>query len=134
MVGMNPGTRGLGWKCWALAWLALGVLVAAGYLWLRADPEDPAPQSFRRVREGMTVAEVKAIAGKPSAHHPFQRMNGSEAGLTGEYYAWYSDNALLEVIFDPQGIARYVEVTPPEPSRWDRLRQRLGLAPSGERS
>jgi hypothetical protein len=104
------------------------VAVTAVLLW--PVPPRPGLQTFRKVREGMTLAEVIRIVGAPPDRFMHERGGPPpEPGLPMRTAFWDSAEGNLNVILDADD--RAVMVTRGEygirPTPLQRLRARLGL-------
>jgi hypothetical protein len=88
-------------------------------------------ENCKRIREGMTEAEVRAILGKPSDDSLLdpEGPHGREPLLPLQFYWWCGDNLEMLVAFDDDGQAMFVKLTtdPDRPRSW--LPQRVWRRP-----
>jgi hypothetical protein len=115
--------------------LALVALALAFTDWLLTPPLSPGvtEANAKRIRVGMTLAEVEAIFGRPSNNHP----GSVEVSLGSEprryrYFHWVGDEVRVSVIADEAGGAVLFSCSyrfrgaPPSPGPLARLRSWLG--------
>jgi hypothetical protein len=112
---------------WLLATLvALAAAVGLFFLWRPASVEERA----RRVREGMTRAEVLEVVGEPPGLYA-RATSWADSGLgPGHLYAgWYWDEGVLRVWFTEDGRVQRAsfKANPDPPSFLTLWRLRLGL-------
>ncbi len=116
---------------WALSGLAIALVALAAYC-LSHGPERITRENYKRIREGMTRAEVEAILGPPGdyrsglgelllegSHNSIwaedeppvpdsildqdSEPNGKAWDSLSIYYRWFSDNAEVDLRFDDDG-------------------------------
>jgi hypothetical protein len=90
----------------------------------------PVEERAKRVREGMTRAEVIAAVGEPPGHYArLITYFDSGIGPGHLYMGWYWDDGVLRVWLDEDGRVQHTvfKANPNPPSTLDLWRARLGL-------
>jgi hypothetical protein len=90
------------------------------------------PESFERIQEGMTLAEVEAILGGPPRDYTGGSMVPiiilSNTSAWADSRMWVGDEMAIDVALDDSGRIFLKEARPVLPARdgsWDRLRRLL---------
>lgn len=127
LVGHTRDTRGTFMKRWHVI-AGFVVLVLATLLVLSLIPSTgPTPANVKKIKRGMTQAEVEAILGPPTSEQWYPDNPDESRATWWTIAAWEPSDGYLVVVFYGGQVDDFAAGF--EPSLLQQLARRLGLGP-----